>query len=785
MRNRILCLSVIVVLFLSSGCASLILSQKGKLITAGRYSELEKVIESEMKDISSAASAELVGLCEAYAKLKKYSKLFSCAAQLEKNIQKGDRRAWEWRPFVGVTGGPYKDAGYFPSDITLIPYLLRAEAYIDLGDYGRSIEAAKRASELLPALDRSLFDGKHFNENRLIGTLALAYALNGDRENAQRYAEKLEDKGVGFVGAVPAKKEKQLILARIYMALGRFDKILANKGSIHDAFGKVGETLLLSRGLFSHLDLPRDFMIYKAYYETGHVREAKEGYDKLLGNPETAHNGGIYWPILFDRGRIAQREGHGGQTVEFYRKSIEVIEAQRSTINTEANRIGFVGDKQKVYHQMIAALYADHRHVQAFEYAERSKSRALVDLLASTQEFGASKNKEEISSMLKEIERVESEAQAIDMGSPVSDKAAQRSSRGVQIKERLKALAPELTSLVTVFPPPPSEIQSFLRGDETLIEYYYHGEDLYAFVLTKNELRAFQLDGRDLSKDTEDLRRRLQEPKSAEYIDLSQRVYQRLIRPISKAIATPKLIIVPHGILHYLPFNALNSGSGYLIDQYSVSYLPSASVMKFLRPGRAQKTGKALILGNPDLGDPRHDLKYAGNEAVAISAELPHARVLLRKEATETNFKRLADQAGTIHFATHGLFESDSPLKSGLLLSRDGENDGLLSVNELYSLRLNADMVVLSACETALGKINAGDDVVGLQRGFLYAGANSIVASLWKVDDLATSELMTGFYLNLKKTNKRDALREAQLAVKKKYEHPYFWAAFQLTGMAD
>ncbi|MEW6163285.1 MAG: CHAT domain-containing protein [Nitrospirota bacterium] len=283
----------------------------------------------------------------------------------------------------------------------------------------------------------------------------------------------------------------------------------------------------------------------------------------------------------------------------------------------------------------------------------------------------------------------------------------------------------------------------------------------------------------------EQLRKLLQDPKSTHYPEPSQRLYQRLIKPVEHLINTQRLIIVPHGILHYLPFNALNSGSNYLIDKYSVSYLPSASIMKFLKQKKTQKTYGALIFGNPDLGNPKYDLKHAGEEAVAISKEFSQAKVLLRKEATETDFKKSANQFNYIHFATHGMFESDSPLNSGLFLSKDAENDGLLSVNELYSLSLNADLVTLSACETALGKINPGDDVVGLQRGFLYAGANSIIASLWKVDDMATSYLMTGFYSNLKKINKRDALREAQLTIKKQYEHPYYWAAFQLTGMPE
>ena len=116
-------------------------------------------------------------------------------------------------------------------------------------------------------------------------------------------------------------------------------------------------------------------------------------------------------------------------------------------------------------------------------------------------------------------------------------------------------------------------------------------------------------------------------------------------------------------------------------------------------------------------------------------------------------------------------------------MASDGKNDGKLTVGELYDLHLPADLVTLSACETALGKVANGDDVVGFTRGLLYAGANSIVSSLWKVDDKATSILMQQFYQSLRETNKRSALRAAQLKVKDSYNaHPYFWAAFQIIG---
>jgi CHAT domain-containing protein len=158
---------------------------------------------------------------------------------------------------------------------------------------------------------------------------------------------------------------------------------------------------------------------------------------------------------------------------------------------------------------------------------------------------------------------------------------------------------------------------------------------------------------------------------------------------------------------------------------------------------------------------------------------------LLRDAASERAFRAESAAFGYLHLATHGKFQSSAPLKSFLLLAGDDDFDGLLTVDEIYNLKLHADLVSLSACETGLGRGGAGDDVVGLVRGFFYSGARSLLASYWAVDDQATSELMQAFYRNLQRMNKRDALRAAQLAALAQRQEPYFWASFYLTGLAD
>jgi CHAT domain-containing protein len=266
---------------------------------------------------------------------------------------------------------------------------------------------------------------------------------------------------------------------------------------------------------------------------------------------------------------------------------------------------------------------------------------------------------------------------------------------------------------------------------------------------------------------------------------LSGKLYDHLIRSVENFVHTKNLIVVSHGILHYLPFNTLYNGKEYLIDRYCLSHLPSSSVIKFLKERKVHEGKQVLVFGNPDLGDPKYDLKYAEKEALNISKIFPESKLFLKSEATETAFKNIGGGFNYIHFACHGKFDAGSSLNSGIYLGKDSRNDGRLTVGELYSTRLDTELVTLSACETGMGAIKQGDDVVGLTRGFLYAGSNSIVASLWKVDDVATSQLMAEFYSRLGSTGKREALREAQLIVKAQYKHPYYWAAFHITGKTE
>ncbi len=780
---------VIAVALLCSGCVKIGMPEKDYLMANAKYSELQKKLENETKKMSSMPNSDLVKLCTCYTKLKNYQKLFECTGKLDERISQSNKMSYKYNFLTGCRGDTA------PQDISLQPYILRSEAFIDLGDYNNALQNAQKAYDLLEKMqwsycDKALgFKWDIRQRQRILGLLALIHALKGDTREALYYADLLGKSDIGIVSYGAIKKEREISLAKAYMALGKYDKVLEYKNAFMDALESFALFILGEspgdQNIATFINLPRDFVLAKANFETGKTAVAREEYDKLLQNPYTKDNGEIYWPILYDRGRISQKEGNRDQARDYYKQSIGVVESQRATIHTEANKIGFVGNKQEVYHQMVDCLLTDKRDSEGFEYVERAKSRALVDLLASKRDF-ASRGDETIDASVQEMAHIESETQGFNVAALKPQEREQKKTRGIEIKQQIRNKDPELYSLVAVSTPSAAEIQSGIGDGETLLEYYYFKDSLYAFIVTNQTVKSVKLDGNHLAEDIRQLRKSLENPQSREYAIWSAKLYQRLIQPVEQDIKTRNIMIVPHGILHYLPFSVLNNGKNYLIETHDISYLPSASVLQFLRKkGKAQKTGTALILGNPDLNDPRYDLKYAEQEALTVAGKFPKPTVLLRKDASKEAFRKLGNRYEVIHLASHGTFESDSPLDSGLLLAKKEGDDGFLRVSDLYSMRLNADLVTLSACETGLGKINSGDDIVGLSRGFLYAGSSSIVASLWKVDDLATSDLMADFYSNLKHKDKREALRAAQLSGLAKYQHPFYWASFQLTGKAD
>ena len=301
---------------------------------------------------------------------------------------------------------------------------------------------------------------------------------------------------------------------------------------------------------------------------------------------------------------------------------------------------------------------------------------------------------------------------------------------------------------------------------------------------------------------------RLVAERRPEYEAEARRLYDLLVRPAVAELRGPgTLCIVPDGILWEVPFQALLSPAGrHLLEDYAIYYAPSLTTLREIarRAPSRRDPPSLLALGNPSpsggllarLRETRRGERFAPLPEAELEVRLiaglygaDRSRMLLREEASERAFKTLARGRQTLHFATHGVLDNRQPLFSYLLLADPQEQpdeDGVLEAREIMQLRLDADLVVLSACETARGKVGAGEGVVGMTWAFLMAGCRTVVVSQWKVDSTRTAELMVQFFQFLKEAprTRAEALRLAALRLIRDSgaRHPYYWAGFIVAG---
>jgi tetratricopeptide (TPR) repeat protein len=349
-----------------------------------------------------------------------------------------------------------------------------------------------------------------------------------------------------------------------------------------------------------------------------------------------------------------------------------------------------------------------------------------------------------------------------------------------EVVARVRREAKGATSVVYPEPLSLAAVQGGLGGGEALVLYHLEDEEGIALVITAKSADARRLG--PAARIEELCGTRAFEEPGRETADALPGLRRRIIEPLGLADGIRRVIVSPDGALAHVPFSAL-------FPDRDVLHVPSATTWGFLR-GEAGPPGEAVLaLGNPDYGT-RADLRAL--PASADEAKAVGDVVLLGDAATEGGLREsLAkrERWRALHLACHGLVDPEHPLLSSLALTAGAEDDGLLSSLEVFGLRIPADLVVLSACETARGKVYRSEGVMGFTRAFLYAGAPRVIVSLWKVDDRATRALMTRFYELWKggEVPAAEALRRAQEHVRaqKGWEHPYFWAAWQLWGLGD
>lgn len=491
------------------------------------------------------------------------------------------------------------------------------------------------------------------------------------------------------------------------------------------------------------------------------------------------------------RGEVASAE-------RLYRAAIDDIESLRGNLDLDEFRMSFGKDKYQVYERLAALRVRAGDLAEAFRLIEQSKSRTLIELLGKTTgsvwhsgpqgpSAAVRKLREELNGLYSRMSRAGTTVGYVATDNGLREKIREREQALMDLLREAAAQEP-WARLETTPVSELTDIQAMLSDDETLIEYCALEGRLGAFLIDREGYQFFQ----DLAQTSEAAAALsgLQFQLSKFHLEedyLSQRqaqllasarhhlqsLHQMLIAPLSSRIRTRSLLIVPHGRVHYVPFQALWDGTRYLTDSHDIVYGASSTVLRICRERAPRPSVRDLVLAVPDERAPS-----ILEEAEALAGLLPSAAVFVGAAATTGLLAEQGGSAGKLHIAAHGVFRSDNPLFSSLRLG-----DGPLNMMDVFNLTLGAELTTLSACETGMSALYGGDELVGLSQAFLSAGTPSLVVSLWRVHDRSTTLFMERFYQGLLDGRSRpDALRRAAHRVREEYPHPYYWAPFILLG---
>jgi CHAT domain-containing protein len=488
---------------------------------------------------------------------------------------------------------------------------------------------------------------------------------------------------------------------------------------------------------------------------------------------------------------------------ESFKQAVTLLEDLRAPLPAEEFRTAFVADKLTPYAELVRLCLADRgsdRAIEALEYVERAKSRALVDLLQGAVPIDRQPRDGFEEGLVERLQQLREELNwyysHLNQPSDAKTEDGRAADLAVAVREREQAIAEINRQLQQcsagvpgqVRPTTIADVQQRLGNDTAFVEYFTVGDELLAFIVTEDGVAVERALGERPAVEATVERLRFQigtlrfggRRVEAHMTQLTERIrhylgelYDILVRPIEGRLAHERLVIAPYGALHSVPFHALYDGSGYLIERREVLYAPSAAVLGHCLGIAERPLRRAVLLGVPDAETPR-----VRDEVIALAPLFPEATVLLDEEATVAALRRSAPTADVLHLACHGQFRPDNPLFSSLRLA-----DGWLTAREAYGLDLRGALVTLSACETGVSVVAPGDELLGLVRGFLSAGAPSLLVSLWVVDDDSTAALMTEFYRRLCAGDRpAAALRHAQRSLLQERSHPFFWSPFALFG---
>jgi CHAT domain-containing protein len=546
-----------------------------------------------------------------------------------------------------------------------------------------------------------------------------------------------------------------------------------------------------------------DLLLARIALRLGDTRLGKQHCEAALADLAKLDSPTLLYQAEFLMGEVERVTGNEDAAYESYCRARAAVERLRSSLRGEELKIAFFENKLEVYESLVdICLRRQNSFEEAFAYIEQAKSRTLMDLLnqpvhvPTVVDGGQSELVRSIRNLREELnwyynlierEQLRPEERSQERVQQLEQQARSREADFVRaVKEATVAEANEagvqMPSNLSL-----EEIRSVLHADTALVEFFCAHDRIVVCVLTRDKLHICPVTVRSrIQKLLQFLQFQISkfrlDPQyvatfSQPLLESTQAhlksLYQELIAPIRHLLDARHVVFVQHGLLHYVPFHALHDGESYLIDRFTVSYAPSASIYAHCQTKPVNADGNSLILGVPDERTPA-----IRAEVEALARILPNANLFLGDDATEHVLQTHGSRSKTVHIATHGYFRQDNPMFSSIRLGTSH-----LSLYDMAHLQLPVEMVVLSGCATGLNAVTPGDELIGLVRGLLQAGAQSLVLSLWDVHDDSTKEFMIEFYTQLQRgRSKAEAMQTASISLRKRRPHPYYWAPFLLIG---
>ncbi len=514
-----------------------------------------------------------------------------------------------------------------------------------------------------------------------------------------------------------------------------------------------------------------------------------------------------FQPYLY-RAISYERLGQYKLAFEDYQTAVNIIETKRNEIKSDIYRETFFADKLKVYDLAISNCLTLNLPFHAYDLVQRAKSRCFNELL---EKIGEKENFEkqntysnnsfrkifsQIMKLRKEIDSKYSRLNSLDT-TDIDFKELQRLERQYeQLLKNLKEEKSQFAEIVTVTSLPVNQIQDLLEEKNIILEYYITENKLIIFHISKHDFgyKVINVSKAEIENFVENTKLwllNLATIDTAEDI-LKQDAFNWYNKKLSEILFSPvedivsqyqQIIFIPHQILHCFPFALLlDREQRYIVETYEIVIFPTPRLLNLT----SLKTNKNNIVV---IANTTGDLHYANLEGEQIKNILPRTKIFSGRQATKSMVIKNMLESDIIHFACHAKVNLDNPLFSYIVVANDNVQERQftrIELNEILNLNLKSDLVVLSCCETAIGKIVPGDEITCFPRAFIIAGAKSVVVTLWEIDDKSTAKLISEFYKNIfiyKKT-KSQALKNAQCYMIKKGYSPYHWAGFQLIGSA-